>query len=485
MLDPETARAWFYPGTILVAGVSRHGATLGNIFLRRQQELGYAGRMFVLHPDAREIEGVPCVRSIDEVGEPVDYAYVAVRGGDVPALFRQWRGRVRVAQVIASGFREVGAPGQELEAEMVRDARAEGIRLVGPNCIGTYSPGGRLTLVDGAPAEVGCIGVVSQSGVAAADTIKIGALLGARFSQVVSVGNCADVDAVDVYGYFVADPNTRIIGLYLEGLERGKDFLETAATVEGEKPTVILKGGLTEEGRRSASSHTGSLAEDHRIWRGLASQFGFLLKDSIEGFVHTLSSFFHWGVPLRDVGTRCCLVGPGGVLSVTGADQLRIAELDVPELSPQTIARLAELRLPPGHSLRNPIDTPVGVIAAQGGHAFEQILRIAASAREMDWLLVHLSIQNLFSYLDDGEKALADAMNGVLSAATDFRNGPRWALVLRTNGYPQLEPVRAAYRDKATRAGIPVFATISDAAAAIRDFVSFAAHRHLMTGGHV
>ncbi|MBI4271794.1 MAG: CoA-binding protein [Candidatus Rokubacteria bacterium] len=483
MLSGDAARAWFFPRSILVVGASLQRVTLANIFLRRQREFGYTGTLHVLHPEASEIEGVRCVRRLAELSGAIDYAYVAIPGTEVPRFLADAAGRVRVAQVISSGFREVGDEGQALEAKMVEVAREGGVRLVGPNCMGSYSPAGRLTMIDGAAAEAGDIGVLSQSGVAACDAIKLGGFMGGRFSQVLSIGNCADVDSVEVYEHFVDDPATRVIGMYVEGLDRGAAFIEAVKRAEGRKPSVILKGGMTDQGRRSAVSHTGALATDGRIWQGLAAQFGLVLERSIEDFVGTLVGFSHWLRGPRHAGRRCCLVGPGGVLSVLGTDLLRRHGLDVPALDGGALERLEALRLPPGSSVRNPIDTPVGVMQAQGGRAFGHVLRVVAESGAIDWFVVHVSIQNLFSYLADPETALESSIAGFLDVAHEFRERARWGLVLRTNGDPALDPVRAAYRARAAAGGIPSFTRLEEAANAIAAFVSWAEHRERVEGG--
>ena len=477
MMTAEEARAWFSPRSILVAGASRERATLGTIFLRRQREFGYDGTVHVLHPEAQEIEGFPCIKTLSELDGPVDYAYIAVPGADTVRLLTNAAGRLRVAQIISSGFREAGREGEDLERQMTEVARNGDIRLVGPNCMGSYSPGGRLTMIDGAPRESGPIAVVSQSGVAACDVIKMGAFMGGRFSQVVSIGNCADIDPVDVYEHFVTDPAVGVIGMYVEGLTRGRALIDAVRRAEGSKPTVVLKGGATDQGVRSVASHTGALVSDHRIWRGLARQFGLMLKTSIEDFVGTLVAASQWDVAAPFTGRRCCLAGPGGVLSVLGTDLLRRSGLDVPALGEATLHRLEALRLPPGSSMRNPIDTPVGVMQAQGGRAFGHILKIIAEADEIDWFIVHISIQNLFSFLGDPQTALDNSLAGFLEVAEAFRGRARWCLVLRTNGDPALDPIRARCITAASARGVPVFTRLEDAAAAVASVAGWLEHR--------
>ena len=475
-LHPEAARAWFFPRSILVTGASRNRVTLANLFLRRQREFAYPGVIRVLHPEASEIESFACVRGFDAIPEPVDFAYVAIPASRVPAFLAEAAGRLRVAQIVSAGFREAGGEGRRLEAEMVDAARRSGIRLVGPNCMGSYSPGGRLTMVDGAPREPGVIGVASQSGVAAADVIKMGRFGGGRFTQVVSLGNCADIDVVDVFEHFAADPATHVIGLYLEGLDRGRAFVDIARRVQGEKPVVVLRGGMTDQGQRSVASHTGALASDHRIWHGLAAQLGFVLKISLDEFVSSLVSFAHWRRSPAAVGRRCCIVGPGGVLSVLGTDLFRRSGFDVPHLGAATLSRLEEFKLPPGSSLRNPVDTPVGVMQAQGGRAFGRIIEVVAVAGEVDWFVIHLSLQNLYSYLGDPEAALENGVAGLLDVAKRFDASARWAVVLRTNGDPALDEIRSRYRERMVAERIPVFASLESAADAMRDFIGWCEH---------
>jgi acyl-CoA synthetase (NDP forming) len=232
---------------------------------------------------------------------------------------------------------------------------------------------------------------------------------------------------------------------------------------------------MTDQGQRSATSHTGALATDHRIWEGLAAQFGLTLATSIEEFAGDLVGLSLWreGPP---AGRRCCLAGPGGVLSVLGTDLLRRHGLDVPALGAGTLARLEALRLPPGSSVRNPIDTPVGVMQAKGGHAFGEILRLVAGAGEVDWFVVHVSLQNLYSYLGDPETALEHSIAGFLEVARECRDRARFCLVLRTNGDPALDPVRARYRALAVARGVPTFGRLEEAAPAIAAFVRRAEH---------
>jgi acyl-CoA synthetase (NDP forming) len=172
---------------------------------------------------------------------------------------------VRFAQVMSSGFGEVAA-GRALERQLVEAARAAGVRILGPNCLGVYSPRGKVTFIGGASAEPGSVGVITQSGGLGVDIILRGQSRGLRYSGLVTIGNSADVGPADLVEYFLADPDTRVIGLYAEDIKDGRAFFRVLREARGAKPVVVLLGGQTGQGRHAAASHTGSLASGVEIW---------------------------------------------------------------------------------------------------------------------------------------------------------------------------------------------------------------------------
>ena len=163
----------FSPRNVAVLGASTSGAGPASNLIRQLDEFGFAGPIYPIHPAADSIAGRPAYRSLAELPEPVDYAFVAIAAGAVPAALRCGAGKVRSAQVMSAGFAET-ADGEVREAALAEAARESGIRLLGPNCLGTYSPRGRLTFTDGMSGRIGPVGVVSQSGGLALDTLKRG-----------------------------------------------------------------------------------------------------------------------------------------------------------------------------------------------------------------------------------------------------------------------------------------------------------------------
>ena len=153
----------FKPKTVAVVGASTKGAALPNVFIRRIRELGFTGAIYPIHPSAPEIDGLKAYRSLADTPEPIDYTFIAIAGAQIPPLLEAANGRVRFAQVISSGFGEVDE-GRALQQKLVDAARAGGMRLLGPNCLGIYSPRGHLTFTEIGPRPAGGVGVVSQSG---------------------------------------------------------------------------------------------------------------------------------------------------------------------------------------------------------------------------------------------------------------------------------------------------------------------------------
>lgn len=253
----ETFRPLFEPRTIAVVGASATAMSAANVFIRRMREFGYSGAMYPIHPSAAAVDGLPAYRSLAATPEPIDYAYISVAAGHVPQMLARAGGRVRFAQVISSGFGEVDE-GKALQDELVAGARAGGCRVLGPNCLGMYSPRGRVTFVENGSSDLGAVGIISQSGGLGTDIVRRGQVRGLRFSGAVTVGNSADLGPNDLLEFYLADPHTKVIGVYLEAVKDGRRLFDLLKANRAQKPVVLLKGGRTRQGQLAAASHTGS-----------------------------------------------------------------------------------------------------------------------------------------------------------------------------------------------------------------------------------
>jgi len=475
----ERFRALFEPRAIAVVGASSTAFTPANDFIRQCVALGYRGRIVPVHPKADRVEGFPTVASLDRLTEPVDYVYVAVSAAQVPAVVASARGRARYVQVISSGFGEI-AGGEALERELAAAGREAGVRLLGPNCLGLYSPRSGLAFVGDCPSEPGPIGIVSQSGGLAVDMLLRGKTRGLRFSGLVTLGNSVDLGPADLIEYYLADPGTRAIGVYIEDVREGRRFFDVLTASAGRKPIVVLLGGQTDQGRQAAASHTGSLASALSIWSGLARQAGVVLTDTLEQFLDTLLAF-QTLTPRADRPTRrCVLFGNGGGTSVLAADAFARRGLEVAPLTPAAIGALEALGLPPGTSVVNPIDAPAFTLKQEDGRIAESILEAVYRHDAPDAVVTHLNLPVFIKSADQRADFLGNLMNASLRVRARHPGRAHFALVLRSDGSAECDQRKRAFREQAVRSGIPAFdemTNAADALAAVAAYERFVADR--------
>lgn len=447
----------FAPRGVAVVGASTKKPNFGNMFLSFYRAIGFSGTLVAVHPTAKEIDGVPCVPSLAEVPDEVDYALVAVPAKQCPEVVRRAAG-IPYVQVMSGGFREMGD--SELEGELIATAREAGVRLLGPNCMGVYSPAGGQTFIGGEPGRPGRIAVVSQSGGLAGEVIKVGERRGLAFSKVATVGNCADVTPAELLRALAEDPATSTIGLYLEDPRDGRGLFETLRRIG--KPVVALVGGRSGQGQRAAASHTGGLVSDTRVWSALARQTGTALVTSQDDLIGALD-FFDLHAHRKAPGTpEVLVVGPSGGASVLAADVFDAAGLKLAALPEAAKDALKALGLGVGTSLANPLEIPVG---PRGNpdlvrHAVGAILATGAYAD----IVAHVNVQSFFTYGDSAAPLVAytRAVGALQAELPDVRI----TLVTR-NAECAPAGVEDAVRDAAREGGVPVYRSMEAAAAAI------------------
>ncbi len=477
----ERFRPLFEPRTVAVAGASAEGSGPGNNFLRHLRAYGFAGPIYPIHPSAERIDGLKAYRTLGETPEVVDYAYVAVAAPRVPGLLAEASGRVRFAQVMSGGFAE-RPEGRELQDRLVASARRAGVRLLGPNCMGTHSPRGRLTFVEDPGNSLGTIGVLAQSGGLSIDILRRGKLRQIGFSALVTLGNSADLGPCDLLEYLLADPQTRVIGLYLEHVAEGRRMFELLRDAAGAKPVVLLKGGRTRQGERASASHTGTLAGDDRIWTGFARQVGMAMVETLDELLDVLLAFQMLAPNPAHPTRRVALFGNGGGTSVLAADCFGLRGFDVEPFSERTQAALASLHLPVGSSVANPIDTPANALRQDEGRIAAKILDIVVAQDRPDAMVIHVNLPVLLDYKN--VDLLGNLIDAVLSVRARYAGVAHFVLVLRSDGELSIEVRRHAYRERAAEAGIPCYSELVDAAkalAALRSYEMFTSGLQLET----
>lgn len=454
----------FSPKTVAVVGASTKGTALPNIFIRRIREFGFSGEIYPIHPSAEEIDGLRAYRSLGETPQPVDYAFIAIAAAQIPGLLSGAKGRVRYAQVISSGFGEVDE-GKGLQDELAAAAREGGMRLLGPNCLGIYTPRGRVTFTEIGPKETGPVGIISQSGGLGTDIIRRGMGRGLRFSGLVTVGNCADLTPSDLLEFYFADAATRVIGMYIETAKDGRRLFEILRDAKSRKPVVILKGGRTTQGLAAAASHTGSLAGDDRAWVALSRQTGCILVDTLDQFIDTLLMFQTLTPQPQHPTQRVALFGNGGGTSVLATDYFARLGLNVTPFEKATVDALAALKLPPGTSITNPVDCPVGTLQQEEGRVAEKILDIIYASGKPEALVMHL---NMSAFVGRTKPEVLDNLvQAALRVQSHYPGQAHFVLVLRSDGEPTLEERKREFRAKAVALGIPVYDEMANAGYAL------------------
>lgn len=439
--EPDFDRL-FAPRGVAVVGASTKRPNFGNMFLGFYQAAGTTN-LVAVHPTAGEIDGVPCVPSL--AAAEVDYALVAVPAERCPDVIRA--SGVPFVQVMSGGFRETGAV--ELEERLVEAAR--GSRLLGPNCMGVYSPAGGQTFIGGERGAPGRIAMISQSGGMAGEVIKVGERRGLGFSKVATVGNSADVAPAELVRYLDRDAATSVIGLYLE--DPGAGLFE--ALKETTKPVVALVGGRSAQGHRAAVSHTGAMIGDSRVWDALAEQTGIALvaaQDDLIGALDLLDLHAH----RTPEGDGVLVVGPSGGASVLAADALDRAGLTLRPL-PDT-----DLKLGAGTILGNPLEIPLGPRGRS--ELVREVVTTIQRAEPYPDVITHVNVQSFFTYGHSVAALLAYA--GQVAALQEELPGTRVTLVTR-NSECAPPGVEDEIRAIARAAGVPSYRSMEAAAVAV------------------
>jgi acetyltransferase len=446
-LDP-----FFKPRAVAVIGATEKPGSVGRTVLANLVATPFGGPVHPVNPRRESILGLRSYKSIGDVPGPIDLAVVVTPAATVPEIIRQCAGAgVPAALIISAGFRETGAAGAELEAQVFTEARRGGMRLVGPNCLGVMSPASGLNATFAAGmARPGRVAFLSQSGALLTAILDWSVREEVGFSAFVSTGSMLDVGWGDLIDYFGNDAATRAIVIYMESIGDARAFLSAAREVALTKPIVVIKAGRSEAASRAATSHTGALTGSDDVLDAAFRRAGVLRVSAIEE-VFDLAEML--GKQPRPVGRRLAIVTNAGGPGVLATDALVAGGGELAELSPDARGRLDAV-LPPAWSRGNPID----VLGDATPDRYEQALAIAAADQGSDGLLVILTPQDMtdptrtaealcrYAHVD-GKPLLASWMGGArVAAGVDILN----------------------------RAGVPTFEFPDDAARAFCDIGRFA-----------
>ncbi|MFN4336761.1 MAG: 3-hydroxypropionate--CoA ligase [Candidatus Nitrosocaldus sp.] len=367
---------FFYPKSIAVVGASATPGKVGYSVLDSLAMHEYKGEVYPINPTRDQIMGLKAYKSLEDIGKPVDLVVVVVDVLQTPAIMEQAaKLGIHNILIISGGGKELGGERAEAERRIKELADRYDMRVIGPNCIGMFNAENRLDAafqghVRMIRPPLGSVSFLTQSGTIGISFMESAESFG--MSKMISYGNRADVDEADMIWYLANDPNTKVIGLYVEGFGDGRKFVNTARRVikEKGKPIVIWKSGRTQRGAKQAVSHTGSMGGSYAVVKGALKQAGVILVDSYQELVGTLKALA-WQPAAK--GSRVALVSNGIGPVISAVDHFERLGLEVAPVTDATIKAFKE-HYPPTFVIGNPMDVTGSATSSDYKFAIERFM---------------------------------------------------------------------------------------------------------------
>ncbi len=344
------------PASIAVIGASQETGKIGNSIMRNLIEGGYQGRIHPVNPRAKEVLGIPCSASVEDIEDDVDVAIFAIPAPLVAqGLEEVGRKGIPAAVLIPSGFAETGRP--DLQAEIQDVARRHGVRFLGPNIYGYYYTPDHICATFCTPYDVlGSVALSSQSGGIGMAILGFARSTKMGVSAIVGLGNKADIDEDDLLTFFESDPATSCVAMHMEDLKDGRAFLEAAARVSPHKPVIVLKAGRTGAGARAARSHTGALAGDDKVYDDLFRSHGVVRAPGLRDMLEYARALPALPTPKGENVVVITGAGGSGVLLSDACVDSGLHLMRMPEDLDQSFRKF----IPPFGAAGNPVDITGG-----------------------------------------------------------------------------------------------------------------------------
>ena len=441
-----------YPKSIAVIGVSRNPEKVGYAVLANLVNGGFKGAIVPVNPEASEILGLKCYKSLDEYKGQIELSVIVVAGKYVKdALRKSIDAGAKSVIVITAGFKEVGAAGAAAEQELVEICRASSVRMVGPNCLGVLNTDHHMnaTFAPSVPPP-GKISVISQSGALCVAILDWAAEQKLGLGKVISFGNKADLNEVDFIQALAEDKETNVIAGYLESIKEGDKFLRIAEQAASIKPVVILKVGVTQAGAKAASSHTGSLAGADMAYGAAFKRAGVIRAENFEALFDYATAFAMQPLPN---GVRVAIITNAGGPGIMAADAAESLGLKMVSPSKESDVKLRAF-MPASGAFGNPID----VIGDADPGLYTKAFEVMQEDETIDAIVAVVTPQNMTKPLELAEK-LGAAHTGKKPLLAAFMGGTEVA----------------AAREKLMALGIPNYPSPDRAIVALRAMCDYAA----------
>jgi acetyl coenzyme A synthetase (ADP forming)-like protein len=377
-------RPFFRPNAVAVVGASREPTAIGHRILLGLVRASFNGPIYPINPNAKSLESIETYPSVRDLPGPVDLAILAVPRDAVLGVIDDCAAHgVRAVVVITAGYAEVGEEGRDLQRRLLERVRGNGMRMVGPNCLGLLNADPTVRLnASFSPVfpAAGRLAMSSQSGALGIAILALATERGLGLSTFVSVGNKADVSGNDLLQYWEADEQTGVILLYLESFGNPRRFARIARRVSRSKPIVAVKSGRTSAGKRAAGSHTAALAASEVAVDALFHQTGVIRAETLDEMFEIAATL---GCQPLITGNRVAVVTNAGGPAILCTDACEAGGLTIPELSEETKTRLRSF-LPSTASVSNPVD----MIASAGPENYRRAIEALMNTSEVDALII-------------------------------------------------------------------------------------------------
>ena len=458
----------FNPRTVAVVGDK---AAMGYLWLRSMST--FQGKVYSVQVDPKEIPGiqemgVPNYASLMEIPDEIDYVVCAVPRRVAPGTVADCIEKgVGAVSLFTSGFAETETEeGIQLQGEIGEMAREAGLLLVGPNCMGIHNR--RLGLRhswEQPVGEGGNVGFIAQSGTHCINFSLVGDSQGVRCSKTVSFGNAVVLDAPDYLEYLAADPETEVIGLYLEGVKDARRFFSVLRETTRVKPVVVWKGGVNSAGARAIFSHTAALAVAPAVWDAAMRQAGAVRTTNLDETIDAVKALTYCR---PGTGYRMGLVAMTGGQSVVIADAFEREGLEVPLLADSSYEKLSAFFNTVGGSYRNPLDSGLTIGMGFSAQNLQKLLEILDEDETVDAIVMEVGTGFLARRIRENPGML-DALIDALSAHRERSGKP--FIAISHSGH--LEDVAAMIRTRLLERGIPPFASFEAGARALRRAIGY------------
>lgn len=348
---------FFSPSSVAVVGASDSPGKLSGILLESLIKSGFPGKIYPVNPKYSEVRGLRCYPAVSAIEGQIDLAVFALPAEHTPSALRGSGGKVKGAVIVSGGFGEAGAKGAALEKEIKEIGRSEGIRIIGPNCMGIFDSVSKVDTFFIPPERIkrpkpGGLSIISQSGSFAVTAMDELADEGIGVARVISYGNKADVNEADCLDFLSDDVHTKAVAVYIESVDEGMRFVEAARRCSFKKPVMAVKVGKKGAGVTAARSHTGAIAGRYEAYRAAFKKAGVIELDGYEDFINACKAYGSFG-PAG--GNRVMIITDGGGMGVGIADACEEAGLDAAPLDDELKEKLASV-FPPYFAIGNPLD---------------------------------------------------------------------------------------------------------------------------------